>query len=138
MLKQRLLTALVGLPLLLALFSYAPQWVILGVFIGFVGLSTYEIAAMMLPRLEQVFHSGASEARRPTRTGELLCIALGLLVFTATALTSEVAARGILLGCLLLAILLGAFFSPDNETAVGRILGYLISIIYGVMPWLAI
>lgn len=142
MLKQRVITALIGLPLLLGTLAWAPEWAVALMFLGCVGIASYEIAAMMLPRLEAVFNlqhrdSGALRVKIPAYS-VWFCVFIACTVFTVSVSHSPIAGRGILIVSVLSTILMGAFLSPDNNIAMGRILGYTISLSYGVLPWLAI
>lgn len=140
MLRQRVITAVVGLPIALAILFYAPHSVILIVFALFVGLGTYEVATMMTPRMEGIMASGLVDgplAQRYPRWLVYVSIASAVLIFVASGQDSRVAGRGMVLFGTLGSMLVACFFSPNNNLAVGRVLVVLLSITYGAFPWLA-
>ena len=96
MLKTRVITAAITLPLLLLVLNTNNGAIFTLVF-ALVGLSTYELAHMMLPRLEAVF---AGKAQNDERVGvpaysSWLCVAITLVIFTSSVLYSAEAGRGV-------------------------------------------
>jgi len=143
MLKARIITAAIGLPLLLAILFFAePIWLI-PLFMIFVALSTYEMATMVLPKMQQLawISSGGLEPR-PSETPPTVfiwgCVFLALFAFGASSAGSLESGRGMIVAALLGAIFVGAFSAKDVETAGCLILGFLLSVSYGALPWLAI
>jgi phosphatidate cytidylyltransferase len=138
MLKQRIVTALLALPLLIVFLIYGPQWLLIPFFMVLVGLGTYEMASMLMPRLEVVFKGGNSE-----QTGKVppwmvpTSVLLACLIFLGSSAYSFDGGRGMVLAGMLGSILLGCFLAPDNDTAFARTVGLLVSIVYGSFPWLA-
>lgn len=137
MLKQRVITALLALPLFFALFRWAPSWVLMPLFMGLVGLGTYEMAQMLGPRLENAFTSGfRTETTAPiwlTPTA----VGFACLIFLGSSIYSSDGGRGMVLAGMLGGIVIGSFIAPDNETAFGRVVALVVSIVYGSFPWLA-
>lgn len=141
MLKQRVLTAIVSLPLLLALLLFGPAWAVIPFFLLLVGFATYETAHMLVPRLEFVFREGSFKEGRNTDSGKwvvAVAVVLSCLMFLVSSAGSEMAAKGIIVVSFLSSMLLGCFCSADINVGFGRIAGLLIAISYGFFPWLAV
>jgi len=142
MLKQRLITALIALPLLLLLLSYGPHWAIILIFTIIVGFSTYEAAAMLLPRLDEIFGNltvgEADSPAKTTNTGIYLCTVLGVVLYVFSAFSEGTATRASMVLGMLAAILIGAFSSKNIELAMSRVFGYLLCICYASLPWLIV
>ncbi len=139
MLRQRLLTALVGVPVLLGIFLWASPAVVSFFFLAFISLSVFEISGMILPALEAKLGLTAAEknAVLPIRMGQLLCIVTGILIFwLATFVTYEAGRGGIVVGmCVLMVI--AVFSAKEIDRAMVRLMGYVVSVCYGCLPWLA-
>ena len=69
MLKQRVVTAMLALPAFFSLFYFAPAWVLMVFFTALVGLGTYEMAAMLTPRLESIFNDQGGASKKPLKLG---------------------------------------------------------------------
>ena len=141
MLKQRVLTAAVALPLAIALLVYGSSYVVAAFFTVAVALCTYEVASMLQPKLEAAFAEASDLDAVETRGGAWtvwwsVLIAAGTFVFVS--LDTLGAGVGVAVFGLLSCFLVGAFFAPDNSVAFGRITTLVISIIYGSFPWLSI
>lgn len=141
MLKQRVLTAVIGLPLLLALLLFGPAWAVIPFFLVMVGLSTYETAHMLVPRLEFISCEGSLREGRMTESGKwvvVVAVVLSCVMFLVSSAGSDMAAKGIIVVSFLSSMLLGCFCSADNNLGFGRTAALLISISYGFLPWLAV
>ncbi|SME87759.1 phosphatidate cytidylyltransferase [Pseudobacteriovorax antillogorgiicola] len=136
MLKQRVLTVLLALPLFLALLILAPKWVLIPFFMCLVGLGTFEMASMLVPRLENAFNP-ASQQSKPPLWIVPTAVGFACLIFLGSSVYSADGGRGMVLAGMLGGILIGSFFAPDNETAFARTVALLVSIVYGSFPWLA-
>lgn len=147
MLKQRLLTALIGLPVLIYLLTHAPRLAVLGIFAAFVIIATNEFAYILLPRLVKGF-----EAIEQTTAGDVplasmgksghffsvvLCIILALSVFLSAVVVDEKNWQVLFIAGVALVILYGMLSVPNHATAIGQTLGFLIAICYGSLPWIA-
>lgn len=140
MLKQRVITSLIALPIALGLLIFAPQTVILAVFALFTALGAWESAMMLAPKFEGILSSGrvnSEPAQSYPKWIVGLSIVFAVLVFVASAHDSPQAGRGMVLVGALGSMLIGCFCSPNNNLAIGRICILLISITYGAFPWLA-
>lgn len=148
MLKVRLLTAAVLLPLVLAAFVFGPAFFIVIFLLACLTLTVFEVAMMIIPTFEQRLAPGdvegsddAETARRHPRQiyrFPVIAVALGwvVLLFSVNG-SAEVAVGGITLAALA-ALLIGSFSTRKIDLAVARAFGILISLCYGAFPWLVI
>jgi phosphatidate cytidylyltransferase len=147
MLKQRLLTALIGLPVLLYLIANGSRFVALGIFAAFVIVATYEFAHILLPRLVESFESIEQNsgdipvASNPHQFHSLfglgLCIFLAVAVFLTAAHFDPQSWQVVFITGVALVITYGMLSVPNHATAIGQTLGFLIAICYGSLPWVA-
>ena len=141
MLKTRVLTAAVALPLALALLIYGPSKLLLPIFALLVAVGTYEVAAMLAPRLEGIFKSGSLAApivKDYTKWPVYVAALIAAAIFVFSAGDTHAAGRGMILLGLLGSLLVGCFFSKNNELAFANVACLLISITYGAFPWLCV
>ncbi|MBQ46684.1 MAG: hypothetical protein CMP10_04215 [Zetaproteobacteria bacterium] len=136
MIKQRVLTAAIALPLLLIVLMKAPKGLLIGFLTVCVAIGTWEIAHMLLPVLWKKFSKGRT-AKKFDRVLIGIPVCLAVLIFLGSSVSVD-AGRGMILFGMLGSILIGCFWAPSNEIAFARTAGYLISIVYGAFPWLAI
>ncbi|NRA67053.1 MAG: phosphatidate cytidylyltransferase [Pseudobacteriovorax sp.] len=135
MLKQRVMTAALALPALLAFLVFSPNWVLIPFFTSLVGISAFELAHMLGPKLETVF-SKEKESLAPVWLTPV-AVTLSCLIFLGSSVYSPSGGKGLVLFGLLGGILIGAFCAPDNDRAFGRIVAILLAVVYGAFPWLA-
>lgn len=134
MLKQRVLTALIALPFALAILVYAPREILLLFFTALVAVGTYEATHMVLPRFEQLLAPSSPE---PSQWPVWVAVVFAGLIFVFSALDPQSAGRGAILFGGLGSILLGCFFSNNNDLALARVATLLLGLAYGAFPWLA-
>lgn len=140
MLKQRVITAAIALPLALGIFLYGSSDLLLYVFTICVAFGTYEVASMVAPRLEGIFKSGVVDSPVDSESPKwvVLCAVLvACAIFYISARDPEYAGRGMIVAGMLGSILVGSFLANNNELAFARLTTLLLSIIYGSFPWLA-
>lgn len=140
MLKQRVITALIALPLVLIPFLLEQLWLLIPFFCACVGLSTYEMSNMIVPRLEAIFTSGHLDSGRQEQSTlwmTWLAVIVACVIFLGAASDPE-HGRGVIIAGFLGVILLGCFLAANNDQAFGRVVGMLTTIAYGTLPWLAI
>ena len=148
MLLYRVITAAIGLPLLILFLVYAPPYALLGLFSLLVGISVFEVASMLFPKIEMCFVSHGSgleqktgklfheEAKMPFYLGFFnACIFFCLLIVPWNFYLY-----------LFLAVIL--IFMADSlivairrnsvETAFAYLATSVISTCYGALPWLFI
>lgn len=141
MLRQRLITALIALPIVLLPFLLEQMWLLIPFFCGCVALATYEIGSMLLPRLDAILRSGRVNSGRDDGHAEWLIgvgVILACIIFLGAASDPQQAGRGVIIAGFLATILLGCFLAPNNEQSLGRAMGLLMMVAYGTLPWLAV
>ena len=139
MLKHRVLTAAIGLPLLLvALITLPPLYVCI-VFLASVAFSVYEIGKMLYPAFIRKFHPNSTSELKYTRVWTWFCLSAACLMFSvSTMLDLSGTERGGIIAVLNLVILVGTFTGPNIDQSIIRITCVLISLCYGCLPWLTI
>jgi phosphatidate cytidylyltransferase len=141
MLRQRLLTAAIGIPALLFILIWAPSNVVSFFFLVFIGLAVFEISSMILPALDSKMHitipAGEKNSRRSIRLGQAFCITIGMLVFLVSTFGTYEAGRGGIVVGMSLLMLVAVFSVHDIDRSIVRLMGYLVSVCYGCLPWLA-
>ncbi|MEZ4742429.1 MAG: phosphatidate cytidylyltransferase [Bdellovibrionota bacterium] len=138
MLKQRIITAIVCLPIVFYLLIWADQKIATFFFLVCIGLSVFEISGLMLPALEQRLNANPSKTGYSFKKWQLLCVIFAIFMFLISTFGDQRAGRGgIVLGMSLL-MLVGVFSSRTIERSMVRLTGFLVSICYGCLPWLAI
>ena len=153
MLRIRILTAVVLLPLLLALLLQGPVWGVAFLIIALISVSVFEMSTMIQPRLDEVLRNYAAvgddigeeksiyvAASRPShyRYLALFCCFVMNVIFTVSALYDLQAGRGIIVFGLIFSTLAGVFATRRIEAEMARILGFVITLVYAGFPWLVI
>jgi phosphatidate cytidylyltransferase len=148
MLKARLITALVGLPIVLLAFVYGPWWFIVLFIMACMTLSIFEAAGMLIPTFELRLAghgAGAEEVSSVKRlaasaTSRLpaLATAIGWLMLLLTANSEPTASVGIIAIGMLAALLIGCFSSRDVDLSAARAFGMLTSLAYAALPWIVV
>ena len=139
MLKTRIMTAAIGLPAVIALFAYGPKWLLILIFLVFVGLSAYETTPLLIPRISKIFSDLAGkESSIRDEWFQPLAIVLSLILFVASSAGPWQGAHGMLVVALTGTMVLGLFSSRCVEIAMGRSAALLLTVCYSSLPWLAI
>jgi phosphatidate cytidylyltransferase len=147
MLKYRVITAIVGLPIAWAIFVFAPKWFIVPVFLACMSLTAFEIGLMLFPRFEELLggrppYKNTDEPSRRDLLRKyyrpLIVVIIGWVVFLTSAVGSYAGGRGILIVALLIGFMIGSFASRNVDVAAARGIGFIVSLCYGVLPWLAV
>ncbi len=134
MLKTRVITAIVGLMVLVSIFAFGNPHFMRLFFTCLVGISTYEIASMIMPQMYQRFGKNHHDLPRwwiPLVTG-LACV-----LYAGSAYTSRYGI-GVMMVGLLGGLLLGVFLVEDIDLSFAQAAGILVCLVYGSFPWLAI
>jgi len=136
MLKQRILTSVIALPILLYVLIWADPAIATFFFLGFVGLSVFEISGIMLPALEKRLASD-EKGSYSFKKWQFFCVLIAIALFTISTFGTHDAGRGgIVLGMSVL-MLVGVFSSRTIDRSIVRLTGFLVSVCYGCLPWLA-
>src|SRR5687768_4108514 len=131
MLKQRILTALVGLPVLLYVLTTGSKLLLGAFFAVFIGLSVFEISAMILPRMELLFLSKNPDLHKADRLRSfdiVLTLLLGFIIFFSFVLLPLKLSAGVTVAGFMASILIGTLLAKDNDTAMGHAMGYVFSL----------
>lgn len=154
-LRTRIITAGLLLPVPLLLFVFGPPWVVKGFLLVCATLSVTELATMLIPAFSRRAGtlagdqaSYASEGGEGGGDGALalvkrhalagVTVLLGWALFLASVNgTAEVAVGGTALAAMA-ALLIGTFSAREVEVGAARAFGILISITYGVLPWILV
>lgn len=136
MLKQRIITAAVGLPLLLGLILFGGHSVIFTLLMVCTALSVYEVANMFLPALASKVGGGNLASYH--RFWTFFCVTVGCALFwisTSHVFSSE---RGGIVIALVVMLVTGTFSAKNIDRAVVNMSGFILSVTYGCLPWLSV
>jgi phosphatidate cytidylyltransferase len=137
MLKTRLITAAILLPIVLGLFIYGLSWFVIGFVTLCMTLSIYEAATILVPAFEKRLAPDAD--RTATKyVFPAITIALGIAMLLISTLSTPEASVGVIALGSLTALLLGAFSSRNMELSAARAFSMLISLTYGALPWICV
>jgi phosphatidate cytidylyltransferase len=131
MLIPRVITAVVGLPIVFAVFKWGSYWLIAGVFTLLVLLTAFEAGKMLFGTLDET-----SLVRRRILTLTAMAFVFGLYFFLALSPIE----RSIELGFLLFfaAVCTGAFIDPVPSRSV-KVAGlFMLTVTYAALPWIFI
>lgn len=136
MLKKRILTAIVALPLVFATLFYVPKALIFFVFLLFALGTSFETSTILLPALR-------AKLGNPIRGNANFWIALCTL--SSGILFSCLAYRingglplGVAVFAIMVLLLIANFMSASIDDAIANMLGTLFSIVYGCLPWISL
>ena len=135
MLRKRILTAVIALPVVFALLLYIPKALIFFVFLILALGSTYETAGILIPALRSRL---GDPIKGPGTFWVILCTLVSGLVFSFLALRVQGAELGVGVFCIMLLLLISNFFASSIDGAVANMLGTLFSVIYGGLPWISL
>lgn len=142
MLQQRIFTSIFGLLTLIGVFSSERIWIIQSFFVVIVALSCWEIASIIFPRLEITVqnHNGLEKGEDliSRKTSIVLATLLGVIAFTASSSSSAQGALGLILASIMAAMVIGSFSTRNVELAAVRIIGFMVTVCYGALPWMAL
>lgn len=135
MLKTRVITAVIALIFLIAVFLFGNANFMRFFFTCLVGIGTYEISTMVLPRIYSLF--SASHDVVPPSWLKPLVIIMSCILFTGSAYAEGYGVSLMILG-LLGSLLFGIFIAPEIDLSFGTGAAILVCLVYGSFPWLAI
>jgi phosphatidate cytidylyltransferase len=156
MLRLRVATAVVGLPIVISILAWGPHWAHLIFFLGCLAVAVAEASRILQPRLDDLFAAlepadefdAALKAKRQTMSIEArrrqyfvlsaFCVLVAAFIFLAAALLSESTVSGVVIAGLLVAILVGVFATRGIDAEMARVIGFVVSIVYAGLPWIAI
>jgi phosphatidate cytidylyltransferase len=153
MLKTRILTAAILLPLLLILLIQGPSWAVAVTLFVLISLSVFEMSMMIQPRLDEVLRNYSLIGHERSLTKELyvaanrtphyrklalFCALVMNVIFVVSALYELPAGRGIVVFGLIFTMLAGVFATRGIEAEMARVLGFTLTLVYAGFPWLVI
>lgn len=149
MLKVRLATALLLLPLIIGAFAFGPAWFIALFCLFCIALSVVEAAAMLLPALKEKLALSTLEPAWDLIPDPMqvkwakwilpaIAAFLGCLIQLVVFITNDANALGVVALVMMAAMVFCLFSSGSVELSVSRILGMLVAIFYGAAPWLVV
>lgn len=145
MLKVRLMTVIIGLPIVLYVLILGPRWSALVFFSVVIALSVYETALMLLPRLDEIYKQIRTTDQPVTdfafshfKKLALFCSMVGVTMLVIFGIGDRASGAGVIVFGLIIVILLGVFATEGIDIEMARVFGYLVSITYGGLPWLVV
>lgn len=135
MLQTRLLTAAIGLPLLLALFIFGSQRLVFSLFFLFVAGSVYEMASMFLPALHRRIVGGKGAPMG--KAWVFFCVFASVVLFALSAGPYVQHGRGGIVVGLVLLLMVGTFSAATLERSIVNMAGSVLCVAYGCLPWIS-
>lgn len=153
MLIRRIVTTLIGLPILLGILVYGSNESVMWFFGVCTALAVHEAAAMILPEFDALFAQHAQSPGGETavasagdsrhlvsdyRYSAIRCALLAFGLYVAVANVNSHVGLGIVVTALWLLILSSIFFTRGIDAEVSRMAGVLVTIVYAGLPWLLV
>lgn len=140
MLQSRILTAIIGLPILLGILLFAPKHTIAYFLCALVALSSFETTRLIFPVIHFkmagrhfVFDTHPNPSAYSYGATVIAIVIFALVVFQLTP-----TAAGAVVAGLLIAMLVGLVLTKEGEEPVANILGFPFILAYGAFPWLSV
>lgn len=137
MLRTRLITAAVLLPLVLGLFIYGPSWFVGGFVLLCMVLTLHEAAGILIPAFEKKLAPDAAPAKSP-HTFPAITVAIGAVALIVVCNSKNEASVGIIAAGAVLALVVGCFSGRSIEQSMARATGMLLAYVYGALPWIVV
>jgi len=159
MLRQRILTALIGLPGLVVLLGWGSFEVVQFFFLLCLGVSVFELSYMLQPRLDDLqiafkssdLRDGAAETAQEKRAAKthderkksdltfsaVLAVAAFLWAWSVIA-SPGLAGRGLVGVGFIFAMLSAIFVTRGIDAQMSRVFGATLALTYGAIPWLSV
>lgn len=134
MLKKRILTAIVALPIVCLILYFFPKVIFFFLLALCLG-TTFETASIVLPALRAKL---GNPIRGSSNFWLALCSAVSGIVFSCLAFRAEGVQLGVAIFSIMFLLLIANFMSTSIDDAMANMLGTLFSVIYGCLPWVAI
>lgn len=136
MLKQRLITSLIGLPLLLSLLIWGGIGPVFWFLFGCSALAVYEVAQMFLPALEKRILGQAQGGVH--KYWSIFCVIVGCFLFFVSTSKAVGAERGGIVIAIVVMLVVGTFSAKNIDRAIVNMAGFILSVTYGCLPWLSV
>lgn len=140
MLKQRLVTAVIGLPLLLSAIIFLPKIYISFIFLLFVCTTVFEISRMLYPALMSKFQVAGKDAEKSNgKWAASFCVlAAALMYAVAIMMNLSSTERGGIIAVFMLVMLIATFSGKTIDQSMAHLICVLVSLCYGCLPWMTI
>jgi phosphatidate cytidylyltransferase len=130
MLKHRVITALIGLPIVIAIFVLGGEWLVSFFLFCAAGLSAFEVGQILFPMIPEVKDD-------PKALKLLQCAtvagAAGIFYFFALCPFPRTLEYGIFL--LMMSMLMSAFVKPEPLVGFRVVMAYVFSVVYSAGGW---
>jgi len=134
MLKKRILTALIALPIVCLILYFFPK-VIFFFFLALCLGTTFETASIVLPALRTKL---GNPIRGSANFWIVLCALISGIVFACLAFRKEGMQFGVAVFSMMFMLLVANFMSKSIDDAMANMLGTLFSVVYGCLPWVSL
>lgn len=134
MLKKRIMTAAIALPIVVATFLYIPKALIFFVFLLMVLGTTYETANMFIPALR----SRLGVPLPQSRPWVILSTIIAGLVYTFFCWHGHGAELGLGVVAIMMMFLIANFTNSSIDASIANMTGTLFSVIYGSLAWISL
>ncbi len=135
MLKKRILTALIALPLVIAILFFVPKILIFFLFLVLSLGTTFETASILLPTLRARL---GNPIRGSSNFWVALCSLVSGILFSCLAFRLEGVDLGVAVFAIMILLLIANFLSASIDDAIANMLGTLFSVVYGCLPWVSV
>ena len=134
MLKKRILTALIALPIVCLILYFFPK-VIFFFFLALCLGTTFETASIVLPALRAKL---GNPIRGSANFWIVMCALVSGIVFACLAFRKEGMQLGVAVFSIMFLLLVANFMSKSIDDAMANMLGTLFSVVYGCLPWVSL
>ena len=131
MLRTRIITAVLALIPMIAVFVYGDSLLLRALFTVLVGISAFEMGSML-------FHSFQQRQELPRDNKPVVITVLLAMLVYASVVFVEIPSVGHVGVAFLLAILIGTFSAKSVEQSYFYTSGYLVSLAYAIFPFVAV
>ena len=134
MLKKRILTAIISLPLLFAVLYFFPRPLVFLIFLLVALGTTLETAQILLPALRTklgVPYKGSYNFWLA------FCVLNSGILFSCLAFRMNGMELSIAIFSIVVLLLFANFLSSSIDAAIANMLGTLFSVVYGALPWIS-
>lgn len=142
MLKHRLLTSIIGLPLLLSGIIFLDRSYVCLFFLICACFCVHELANMIYPKLLETQNKGEKEnysyQKKPIFNWPMFCVLSAALLFAISTLDRQGTASGGIIFVLNAIILFSVFSAKSIEKSLTQITCVIVSICYACLPWLSV
>lgn len=135
MLRTRLLTAALLLPLLVAGLVYIPHFVLFPLLVVFCFGATFEAVSLLMPTLRERL---GDPLKGDVRFWAVFCASIAAFVFTALTWKLGSVELGIEAFLVMTMLLIATFTARTVEGSIANCLSWLFGVIYGSLPFVSI